>query len=204
MPFRLHGTLGTAALFLHKSQQHKSKLVRNVAGVSWTAPLLYNLLAPPLRHAAFAKSSFHEAYCPHMSPASTQFSVTQIFKFATPSTYHRKDNMDALNQHGTDQCFRFNDGTRPVCVAEGQLGHQPCLHQKQTAQALLGSESPRTRRMLLRRENRNLRMVRRFTDMEHRVVISETTAWRKAVAAKEAKLNMMHEHRRQRKEEQQE
>ena len=62
--------------------------------------------------------------------------------------------MDALNQHGTDQCSRFNDGTRPVCAAQGQLGHlcQPCLHQKQAAQALLGSESPRTRRMLLQRE----------------------------------------------------
>ena len=76
--------------------------------------------------------------------------------------------MDALNQHGTTQCFRFHDGTNPVSAAEGQLGHlcQPCLHQHQTAQALLGSRSPQMRRMLLWREKRNLR----FTDMEHRLV----------------------------------
>jgi hypothetical protein len=111
---------------------------------------------------------------------------------------------DALDQHGTDRCFRFDDGTRPVCGAEGQLGHlcQPCLRQSQAAQALLGSESPRTRRMLLRRENRNLRIVRQFTDMEHRVVVSETEAWREALVAKEAELGMMRERRRQREEHQ--
>ena len=70
------------------------------------------------------------------------------------------------------------------------------------AQALLGSESPQTRRMLLRRENRNLRMVRRFTDMEHRLVTNETAAWREAVAAKEAEVAMMRERRRQREEQQ--
>ena len=54
--------------------------------------------------------------------------------------------------------------------------------------------------MLLRRENRNLKMVRRFTDMEHRLVTNETAAWREAVAAKEAELAMMRERRRQREE----
>ena len=97
---------------------------------------------------------------------------------------------DALDQNGSNECFHFHDGTRPVCTVENQLGHeyQPCLRQSQTAQALLGSESPRTRRMLLHRENRNFRMVCRFRDMEHRLVTNETAALREAVAAKEAEL----------------
>ena len=70
------------------------------------------------------------------------------------------------------------------------------------AQALLGSESPRTRRMLLRRENRNLRMVRRFTDMEHRLITNETAAWSEAIVVMEAEVAMMREHRRQREEQQ--
>ena len=56
--------------------------------------------------------------------------------------------------------------------------------------------------MLLRRENRNLQVVRRFTDMEHRLITSENAAWRGAVAAKEAELAMMRERRRQREERQ--
>ena len=36
-------------------------------------------------------------------------------------------------------------------------------------------------------------MVRRFMDMEHRLVVSETLAWREAVASKEAKVAMMQE-----------
>ena len=45
-------------------------------------------------------------------------------------------------------------------------------------------------------------MVRRFTDMEHRLVTNETAAWREAVAANEAELAMMRERRRQREERQ--
>ena len=56
--------------------------------------------------------------------------------------------------------------------------------------------------MLLRCENRNLQMVRRFTDMEHRLITSENAACHGAVAAKEAELAMMRERRRQREERQ--
>ena len=56
--------------------------------------------------------------------------------------------------------------------------------------------------MLLRRENRNLQMVRHFTDVEHSLITSENTAWREAVAAKEAEVAMMRERRRQREERQ--
>ena len=58
----------------------------------------------------------------------------------------------ALAEQGTHRCFRFNDRTKPVCGAEGQLGHlcRPCCRQNQAAQALLDSESPRARWMLLR------------------------------------------------------
>ena len=45
-------------------------------------------------------------------------------------------------------------------------------------------------------------MVRRFTDMEHRLVTNETAAWREAVAAKEAEVAMMRERRRHREERQ--
>ena len=40
-------------------------------------------------------------------------------------------------------------------------------------------------------------MVRRFTDMEHRLIINENTAWREAVAVKEAEVAMMRERQRQ-------
>ena len=56
--------------------------------------------------------------------------------------------------------------------------------------------------MLLHRENRNLQMVRRFTDMEHRLITRENADWRGAVAAKEAEVAMMRERRRQREERQ--
>ena len=107
---------------------------------------------------------------------------------------------DDMDGNGTSDCHRFHDGTNPVCVVEDQLGHmcQPCLRQSQTAQALLGSQSPRTRRMLLRWENGNLH----FTDTEHRLITSDNAAWREAVAAKEAEVAMMRECRHQREEQQ--
>ena len=52
------------------------------------------------------------------------------------------------------------------------------------------------------RENRNLQMVRRFTDMEHRLITSENVAWREAVAAKEAEVAMMRKRRCQREDRQ--
>ena len=128
----------------------------------------------------------------------TQFHITSIFNYIQQLLLKIKDldkMADDMNRNRSCDCHRFHDGTSPVCAVEATLGHmcQPCLKQNQTAQALLGSQSPRTQRMLLRRENRNLQMVRRFTDMEHRLVVSETLAWREAVASKEAKVAMMQE-----------
>ena len=107
-----------------------------------------------------------------------------------------------LEEVGTDRCFRFSDGTWPVCGAKDQLGHlcHPCLHQDQMAEALLANETPRARQILLRRENHNLRMVRTFTTLEHQAVAGTTQAWRIAVAAKEAERDMLLERRRQNEE----
>ena len=62
------------------------------------------------------------------------------------------------------------------------------------AAALLANESPRARRMLLRRENQNLRMVRQFTTMEQQRVVSEMQAWHTVVAAKTAERDMLREY----------
>ena len=103
--------------------------------------------------------------------------------------------MQARNnmENGTDRCFRFRDGTPPVCGVEDQLGRlcRPCRQESRLAEAMSHDETPRARRLLLRRENRNLRMVNTLHTSEHQAVISETEAWRAAVAAKMSERNLL-------------
>ena len=103
--------------------------------------------------------------------------------------------MQARNnmENGTDRCFRFRDGTPPVCGAEDQLGRlcRPCRQESRLAEAMFRNETARARRLLLRRENRNLRMVNTLQTSEHQAVMSETEAWRAAVAAKMSERNLL-------------
>ena len=110
---------------------------------------------------------------------------------------------NVLEEQGNDKCFRFNDGTKPISGAKGQLGHlcRPCRRQDQAAQALFDNETPQARRMLLRQENQNLRMVRTLTTIEHQAEASATEAWRVEVA-KTAERDMLLGRRRSNEENQ--
>ena len=98
-----------------------------------------------------------------------------------------------VEANGTDRCFRFRNGTPPVCEAEGQFGHlcRPCRREGRLAEAIFRSETPRARRLLLRREQQNLRMVHTLTTLEQQAVMSKTEAWRAAVAAKTSESDLL-------------
>ena len=103
-----------------------------------------------------------------------------------------------MEENGTDRCFRFRDGTPPVCGAEGQLGRlcRPCHQEGRLGKAIFNNQTARARRLLLRGENQNLRTVNTLTTLEQRAVISETEAWRAAVAAKTSERDLLLERRR--------
>ena len=63
------------------------------------------------------------------------------------------------------------------------------------AEAIFESETPWTRRLLLRREHQNLRMVHTFTTLEQQAAASETEARCEAVAAKTSKRDLLLERR---------
>ena len=67
----------------------------------------------------------------------------------------------------------------------------PCRQESRLAEAMFRNETARAKRLLLRRENRNLRMVNTLHTSEHRAVISETGAWRAAVAAKMSERDLL-------------
>ena len=106
-------------------------------------------------------------------------------------------NINVLEEQGSVKCLRFNDGTKPVCHVEGQLGHlcQPCSHQDQAARALFDNGTPQARHELLQREHQNLRLAHVFTTAEHQAEASATEAWRIAVAAKTAERDTLLRHR---------
>ena len=69
--------------------------------------------------------------------------------------------------------------------------------------ALLKNETPpRARRILLRRENHNLRMVHTFITLEQQAVASATQARHAAITAKEAERDALLERRRRNEERQ--
>ena len=104
-------------------------------------------------------------------------------------------NRNVLYINGSESCFRFEDGTPPVCNAERQLGHfcRKCRREAEWAEDIFRSETPRARRLLLQREHRNLQLVKTFADLELRAETSATEAWRAAVAAKMAEWNQLRE-----------
>ena len=53
------------------------------------------------------------------------------------------------------------------------------------------NETARAKRLLLRRENRNLRMVNTLHTSEHQAVISKTEAWHAAMAAKMSERDLL-------------
>ena len=63
------------------------------------------------------------------------------------------------------------------------------------AEAIFRSETPRARRLLLRREQQNLRMVHTLTALEQQAVMSKTEAWHVAVAAKTSERDLLLEWR---------
>ena len=65
-----------------------------------------------------------------------------------------------LEERSSARCLCFNDGTKPICHAEGQLGHlcRPCGRQDQAARILFDNGTPQARRALLHRESQNLRV----------------------------------------------
>ena len=106
--------------------------------------------------------------------------------------------VNLVEVNGTNKCFRFRDGTPPIYGAESQLGHscRPCCWEGRLAKEIFRGKTPRTRRLLLRREHQNLRMVHALTTLEHRAAMSETEAWRAAMAAKTAERDHLRELRR--------
>ena len=205
-PLQLHVKFGTAASFYTNFNikraytQHHQRVAKLLHS--------YITLAAATKPHHTRKIRFLIDCYPHAPETSTQFSVIRVFNNTISTVSHQNgkpNNMaDNMNRNGSDDCYLFHDGTKPLCGVKDQLGHecQQCLRQSQTAQELLGSVSPRTRRMLLRRENRNLQLVRRFTDMQHRLIMNENAAWHEAIAAKEAAVAMMREGRRQLEEQQ--
>jgi hypothetical protein len=83
-----------------------------------------------------------------------------------------------------DICWRFEDATPPFRAVEGRLGHQ-C--HRETAQALtvFAGKDRDARRLLLRRENNHLQIVRAFFDLKQHAVKDETNALKVAITAKE-------------------
>ena len=108
-------------------------------------------------------------------------------------------NINIVDEQGSVKCFRFGDGTKPLCHVEGQLGHlcQLCSRQDQAVRTLFDNGTPQARRELLQREHNNLRLAHAFTTMEHQAEIKATEAWRIAVAAKTAERDALLRHRGQ-------
>ena len=105
---------------------------------------------------------------------------------------------DILEENGTDRCFWFRDEIPPICGVKGQLGHLccPCGREGRVAKAIFENEMPHARRLLLRREHQNLRIVHTLTTLEQQAVASETEAWRAAVPAKTSERDLLLERRR--------
>ena len=92
------------------------------------------------------------------------------------------------------KCWRFEDAMPQFCAVEERLDRQ-CRQETDHASTIFVREDRNASRLLLQRENNNLKIVRAFCDLKQQAIKEEMDTLKMTIATKEREQDQLGQER---------